>query len=410
MTSLSIVIPALNEEASIASIIERCLAVREDLKREANLDDIEIIVVSDGSTDRTPEIASSYKEIKLIAYEKNKGYGAALKMGFAASKGSIVSFLDADGTCDPRSFIPMCKLMAAQNADVVLGSRMHKDSKMPLVRRIGNYLYATLISIISNAVITDSASGMRILQRSSLSKLYPLPNGLHFTPAMSCKAVLDPELKILETTMPYQEREGRSKLSVIKDGFRFLNVILDISLSYRPRKIIGIIGLILLLVSLLYAIYPIEFYLSYHRLEEWMIYRLVTIMVLGVGGLNIISISEACEQMLQMGGYRKYNNSLLGTILNKIFSQKALFLWGALAILIGLIVNTNTIIEYITTRKISVHWSYVIFGATVILAGLQLIGLGLLLRFISFFVIRIQPEPEPITEVSVSTEKVSTHV
>ncbi|KAF0240462.1 MAG: glycosyl transferase family protein, partial [bacterium] len=223
MPSLSIVIPALNEEASIASIIERCLAVREDLKREANLDDIEIIVVSDGSTDRTPEIASSYKEIKLIAYEKNKGYGAALKMGFAASKGSIVSFLDADGTCDPCSFIAMCKLMTAQNADVVIGSRMHKDSKMPLVRRIGNYLYATLISLIGNTMITDSASGMRIIQRSSLSKLYPLPNGLHFTPAMSCKAVLDPELKILEITMPYQEREGRSKLSVIKDGFRFLN-------------------------------------------------------------------------------------------------------------------------------------------------------------------------------------------
>lgn len=410
MPSLSIVIPALNEEASIASIIERCLAVRLDLKKEANLDDVEIIVVSDGSTDRTPEIAASYKDIKLIAYEKNKGYGAALKIGFASSKGTIVSFLDADGTCDPRSFIPMCKLMIAENADVVLGSRMHKDSKMPLVRRIGNYLYAILISIIGNTIITDSASGMRVIQRSSLSKLYPLPNGLHFTPAMSCKAVLDPELKILEITMPYQEREGRSKLSVIKDGFRFLNVILDISLSYRPRKIIGSIGLVLLLVSVIYAFYPIEFYLSYHRLEEWMIYRLVTVMVLAVGGLNIISISEACEQMLQQAGYRKSSNSLIAFLLNKVFSQKALLFFGIGIILLGILVNTNTIIQYVTTRTISVHWSYVIFGATTVLAGLQLVGLGLLLRFISFFITRIQPETESIPVFPVVSEKVGSHV
>lgn len=392
MASLSIVIPALNEEASIASIIERCLATVDELKQEAKLDDVEIIVVSDGSTDRTAEIAGSYKAIKLIAYKDNQGYGAALKIGFAASKGTIVSFLDADGTCDPKSFIPMCKLMAEQKADVVLGSRMHKDSKMPLVRRIGNTLYVLLINVIGNSSITDSASGMRIIQRSALSKLYPLPNGLHFTPAMSCKAVLDPDIKILEIFMPYQEREGRSKLSVIKDGFRFLNVILSISLSYRPRKVIGSLGLILILIGLIYSIFPVEFYISYHKLEEWMIYRLVTIMVLVVGGLNIISVGEISEQALQMIGHKKRTPTFIDNLLGLLFSQKALFFWSIALVLLGVLVNSKTILQYITTQTITVHWSYVIFGATSVLAGLQLFSLGVLLQFLASFITSLKPD------------------
>ena len=396
MTSLSIVIPAYNEEAAIASIIERCLAVRESLQKEAQLSALEIIVVSDGSSDRTVEIAQGYTEIKLIAYERNRGYGAALKTGFAASTGDIVSFLDADGTCDPKSFIPMCQLMAREQADIVLGSRMHKDSKMPPIRRLGNYFYAALISIIGNTMITDSASGMRIIKRSALDKLYPLPNGLHFTPAMSCKAVLDPTLKILEVKMPYEERTGRSKLNVFRDGIRLLNVILDISLSYRPRKIIGTIGLILLVIASIYSFYPIEFYIKNHRLEEGMIYRLISVMVLAVGGLNIISVSEICQQMLTTAGKSFTKPKLSSYILQQIFSQTALLIWGTLLILIGLIVNLHTIIQYLTTGTVTAHWSYLIFGGTAVLSGLQLMSLGLLLRFMGFLIVRLQPELETL--------------
>ncbi|MEW6731293.1 MAG: glycosyltransferase family 2 protein [Acidobacteriota bacterium] len=410
MPSLSIVIPAYNEEASIASIIERCLAVREALRLEAQLDWVEVIVVSDGSSDRTAEIAAGYPDIKLIAYQHNRGYGAALKLGFATGKGDIVGFLDADGTCDPRTFILMCQEMIRQQADIVLGSRLHKESKMPRVRRVGNRVYAIIMSLIANTLITDTASGMRIIRRRALDKLYPLPNGLHFTPAMSCKAVLDPDLKIVEIPMPYEEREGRSKLSVVRDGLRFLNVILDISLSYRPRKLIGLLGWLLLLIAGLYSLYPVEFYLRHHRLEEWMIYRLITIMVLAVGGLNVISIGEIAERMLEAAGYRRSSRSFINYILGRLFSQHSVLIWGTAAIILGLTINLGNIIQYITTGTVTAHWSYIIFGGMTVLTGMQLIGLGLLLRFTGFLITRLQPETESSLPTPLVTPQSSQHV
>jgi glycosyltransferase involved in cell wall biosynthesis len=101
---LSIVIPAYNEEEGIASIIERGLAAREQIAHSSPVHEVEIIVVSDGSTDRTVEIARGFDDIQLITFEKNRGYGAAIKRGFEESSGELVGFLDADGTCDPRFF------------------------------------------------------------------------------------------------------------------------------------------------------------------------------------------------------------------------------------------------------------------------------------------------------------------
>ena len=70
---------------------------------------IEIIVVSDGSTDRTVEISQSYDDVKVIVFEKNRGYGAAIKEGFRSGSGTLMGFLDADGTCDPLFFAEMCR-------------------------------------------------------------------------------------------------------------------------------------------------------------------------------------------------------------------------------------------------------------------------------------------------------------
>src|SRR3954471_7402826 len=94
--SLTVVVPALNEEESIAAIIERCLSARETIKAAAGLKFVEIIVVSDGSTDRTAEIARSYDEVKTIVFAQNRGYGAAIKEGFRQGEGDLVGFIDAD--------------------------------------------------------------------------------------------------------------------------------------------------------------------------------------------------------------------------------------------------------------------------------------------------------------------------
>jgi glycosyltransferase involved in cell wall biosynthesis len=148
--------------------------------------DVEIIVVSDGSTDRTAEIAQQFAEreptVRVIVFEKNRGYGAAIKEGFARGSGDLVSFLDADGTCDPEYFGELCDTLQREGAIVALGSRMGAGTEMPRIRRIGNTLYALLLGSLSGRAVSDTASGMRVIRRDALASLYPLPDGLHFTP------------------------------------------------------------------------------------------------------------------------------------------------------------------------------------------------------------------------------------
>jgi glycosyltransferase involved in cell wall biosynthesis len=158
MNMLSVVIPAYNEEAGIAEIIQRVLAIKQPLA-DAGVPEFELIVVDDGSRDKTAEIASNYSEVRLVRHRVNRGYGAALKTGFKHARGNLLGFLDADGTYPPDSFPALCSAAIEQEADLIIGSRMAgADSEMPLVRRIGNLFFANLVSLVGNHHVSDSAS------------------------------------------------------------------------------------------------------------------------------------------------------------------------------------------------------------------------------------------------------------
>ena len=113
---------------------------------------------------------------------------------------------------------------------------------MPVTRRVGNFFFANLLSILGRQKVTDSASGMRVFKREILEQIYPLPDGLNLTPVMSTRA-LHEGIKIVETPIPYSERVGRSKLSVIRDGHLFLQSMVWTAMSYNPVRILGLIGL-----------------------------------------------------------------------------------------------------------------------------------------------------------------------
>jgi glycosyltransferase involved in cell wall biosynthesis len=289
---LLIAIPALNEEESIESIIARSLDACPFIRAHSPVTDVEITVVSDGSTDRTVERAMQYKDsIKLIVFPQNKGYGAAIKEAWRQSDADLLGFLDADGTCEPKFFATLCKTAVSEDADVVLGCRLNQDSEMPLVRRIGNFIFAAILSVFSSSRVRDTASGMRVVRRSSLDRLYPLPDGLHFTPALSARAMLTDGTKILEVDMPYHERSGESKLKIGKDGIRFLKVILEAAFLYRPSRPLGLLALLFSLLAAAIMWSPILYYLRNHSVAEWMIYRFLVSELIGITSCLCLSAS-----------------------------------------------------------------------------------------------------------------------
>ena len=380
MTGLSIVIPAYNEEQAIGSIIRRCLAARETIKDGTGINEVEIIVVNDGSQDRTEEIAAQFSDIKLISYPRNRGYGAALKAGFTAAKGEILGFLDADGTCDPVFFRELCRILEEESVDIVIGSRINAQSKMPPTRLLGNIVYALLLGVLSDRSITDTASGMRVLRRSSLFKIYPLPDGMDFTPAMSAKVLFDQELKIAETPMPYDDRIGSSKLRIFSDGTRFLKSIIEVALAYKPARLFSLIAIPLMLIGLLYSIYPIEFYLKHRRLEEWMIYRLITVAMCYLVASILFAACILSERILTIVRGRPRAPLFFLGLTHRLVTPKVLRITAALLLVIAAALNYETVIQYLSTGHIDVHWSRVLIGGFLISAAAHLFVTSVLMR------------------------------
>jgi len=356
---LSIVIPALNEEDSIASTVQRCLAARERIVRVGGIRDLEVTVVSDGSTDRTAEIARGladvHANVRVIVFEQNKGYGAAIKEGFRQSSGALVAFLDADGTCDPNYFGELCQAVREQGAAIALGSRMGRGSEMPRIRRLGNRFYAFLLGTLSGRAVTDTASGMRVLRRDCLADLYPLPDGLHFTPAMSARAVMS-DMRIVEVPMAYAERVGESKLRVMRDGVRFLLAIRDAAMLYRPGRIFGLAAVACAVAATALGVYPVEFYLANGRLEEWMSFRLLLCGFLFTGGFTLLSAGVLADRVLSLV-YRRRDESFVSGLFDRLLNRRRLVVISAAFALLALTLLWPVVRDYVQSGALQMHWT-----------------------------------------------------
>lgn len=372
MSRLSIVIPAYNEEDAIDDILKRCLDARARLMTEAGLDAVEVVVVDDGSRDATKEKASKWKDAKLVVHERNKGYGAALMTGFRAASGDLLSFLDADGTCDPLAFAGLVKKMREAQADMAVGARLHEGSRMPFVRTVGNRLYAALLRALTGVKLTDTASGMRVFKSALLPRLAPLPTGLHFTPAMTAR-VACMGATMVEHPIPYSERVGESKLSVLGDGVRFLRVILGTVFAYFPLRVFGPLAALFLLAAAALGLLPARSYLGGSGIEEWMIYRLLTVLTLGACATVFAAIGVLAQ---------KASNAALGrpvSWVDKPAIRETAAVAGVLAWLAGAGVNWPTVLEYARTGHITRHWAWVLLGALLVICGAVLVSLSIAL-------------------------------
>jgi len=376
---LSVVIPALNEEDGIAQIIQRVLAVRPALQA-VGIADLELIVVDDGSRDRTCEIVAAQPEVRLIRHPVNRGYGAALKTGFQAARGEYLAFLDADGTYPPEHFPALCQAVIG-GAELVVGSRRSgASSQMPLVRRLGNWIWSNLLTAISGQKVIDPASGMRVFRADTLDRLYPLPDGLNFTPVMSTRAVHE-KIKMVEIAIPYQERRGRSKLSVVRDGMRFLQTILWTALNYNPVRLLGGVGLFLGGISLALAAIFVGMRLAgITTLGPWGVAGMFTVVVLGIAGLDLFALGVTFNYLVSLFHKRPIRQGLFDRPLFKQPIERHFWWWGLLAMAAGFVLGFASFGLALNDWPIERLWLYLLAGTMLILVGLQLVLFWIIMR------------------------------
>ncbi len=378
LSMLSVVIPAYNEEDGIAEIIERVLAVRPALA-EIGLG-LELIVVDDGSADRTAEIVRQYPEVRLLQHRPNRGYGAALKSGFCAAQGELLSFLDADGTYPPESFPALCREIL-NGADLVVGSRRSgAASGMPLVRKVGNFVWAKLVTALSGRPVLDPASGMRVFRRAILPRLYPLPDGLNFTPVMSTRAVHE-GLNFVEVAMPYEERTGRSKLSVVRDGMRFLETIIWTALYYNPARPLGGLGFALFCLGALLALGLVGLRLSgVTTLGPWGVTALFAALLSGIVGFNLFALGATFNYLVALFNRGIVQKGLFGRpIFNPPLDRH--FWWMGLgAMLGGFGLGLGSLLLGLNGWAIERLWFYMASGAMLALMGVQLLIFWIIMR------------------------------
>jgi hypothetical protein len=375
MTSLSIVIPAYNEERGIAAIMQRVLAIRADLKK-VGIEELELLVVDDGSKDRTAQVASDLERneqgVRLIQHPHNRGYGAALKTGFSNAKGDLIGFLDADGTYPPEFFPQLCN-ETLNGCDLVIGSRMSgTESKMPLTRKIGNLFFATLLTLVGRQHVSDSASGMRVFKRQVLERIYPLPDGLNLTPVMSTRAIHE-GIRMAEVPIPYEERMGNSKLSVVRDGSIFLQSIIWTVLMYNPVRILGLIGLGGVAVALLVALGLVIARVSgITELGPWGVAALFFALVSGVTGISIFALGSTFNYLVSLFYKIPIKQGLFNwPIINNLDRN---FGWlGVTGLLVGISLGIVSVTLGVNGWEIARLWLYLLGSAMFILVGVQLI-------------------------------------
>lgn len=378
--SLSVVIPALDEEPAVGRTVARVLGTRDALDRIGVIL-AEVIVVDDGSSDRTAEIVRAAEGARLICHDRTRGYGAALKTGFSAAKADLLAFLDADGTYQPEQFPRLCEAIRVGTADMAVGSRRSGEaSRMPLVRRIGNLLWSTLVSLFGGLRILDPASGMRVFRRAAWSRLQPLPDGLSFTPVMTMRAVHE-GLKLVEIPVPYDEREGHSKLRVMRDGTRFLKTIVWTLLEYNPAGILGLIGVVPLSISVLIGLGLILMRLEgITQLSPAGVLGVYAALVLAVTGVSLCSLAITFNYLVMLFHRRPLRRGRLAQLLGSLLLDRHFGWMGLILLSVGAGIAATAILLGLSGWTIERLWLWLVGSALFLLVGVQLLVSWLLLR------------------------------
>lgn len=239
---VTILLPAYNEEGAIGQTVQRI----RDLYPE-----YEILVVDDGSTDKTMEIAKA-AGAKVWPHPYNIGNGAAIKSGLRYARGEWVVMMDADGQHQPEDIARL--LEHRERYDMVVGART-RQSKTSAHRDLANWLYNTFASYITTFKVEDLTSGFRLVRLSVARQfIYLLPNTFSY-PSTLTMAYLRSGRSVQYVPIQTRARIGRSKIKLLKDGTRFFLIITKIATLFSPFRVFLPISLVFFSTGISYYAY-----------------------------------------------------------------------------------------------------------------------------------------------------------
>ena len=246
MKKISIVIPVYNEEKeSLSNTISQ-------LFRISWPGNMEIIVVDDGSDEKVKDLEiSSMDRIKIIRHKRNRGYGAALKTGISNSCNECIVITDADGTYPNERIPELVAIFEKGNFDMVVGARVGRNVKIPLIRKPAKWLITKLASYLTDTKIPDINSGLRVMKKNVVEKyLNILPDGFSFTSTITL-AMLTNSYRVKYVPIDYFERKGKSKIRPFHDTLNFIQLIIRTVMYFNPLKIFVPLSLSLVLLAFL---------------------------------------------------------------------------------------------------------------------------------------------------------------
>ncbi len=278
--NLSILVPVYNEGNAIRKTLEDL----NNILTKSNINQFEIIAINDGSTDSTlEEIMASNIEIELINHKTNKGYGASLKTGLRIAKYENIAITDADSTYPNHRIPEMLEYYTANKLDMLIGARIGGNVSYPVIKKIPKYFIVKLANYISGTKIKDINSGLRIFNKDIAKKFYNLyPDGFSFTTTITM-SMLCKSYEVDYFPIDYYNREGKSKISPVKDTAGFFNLLSKIAIYYNPLKFfLPFVG-ILLVISIIFLIRDVSY--TGNLSQSSVLFPILTIFIFLMGNI-----------------------------------------------------------------------------------------------------------------------------
>ena len=277
-SEVSIIIPAFNEAQTIGDVVTRIKTLYPGF---------EVIVINDGSTDDTGDVA---KEAGAIVYSHpyNVGNGAAVKSGIRIASNDILVFMDGDGQHDPEDIQKLIENFPA--FDMVVGARK-KGHQASWGRALGNWIYNRLASYVAKFSVKDLTSGFRAIKSEiAHNLLYLIPNTYSYPTTLTLGVLRSGKSLKYVPVNTQSRKKGKSKIRIFRDGIKFFLIITKICTLYSPLRIFLPVSFVLFLIGLSYYLYTFLFWGRFTNMSALLFTTSILIFMMGL-------ISEQVCQM-----------------------------------------------------------------------------------------------------------------